>query len=201
MRLATTPARPILGAVLAALLLAVAVVAPAGPAPSLAAGTFDPPRAAPDFTLDGSDGQALTLSRFRGKVVLLQFGFTACPDVCPTTLLTLAKARRALGGQADEVQVVFVTVDPRRDDPERLRRYLAAFDPAFVGGTGTEEALAAVRKAYGVAAQRTGSGDGAPFGHSSFVTLIDRQGRLRAIMPYGYGPEAYVHDVRALLAQ
>lgn len=189
------------GALLPALLLAAAVVAHAGPTPSLRAGTFDPPRAAPDFTLQGSDGQALSLPRFRGKVVLLQFGFTSCANVCPATLATLAQVRRALGEQASDVQVVYITVDPERDDADRLRRYLAAFDPGFIGGTGTEETLAAVRKAYGVAAQRTGSGGTAQYGHSSFVTLIDRQGLLRAIMPFGYGPEAYVHDVRALLSQ
>jgi protein SCO1/2 len=189
------------GALLAASLLAATVAAQAEPAPSLFAGTFDPPRAAPDFPLQGSDGQALSLERFRGKVVLLQFGFTSCPDVCPSTLATLAQVRRALGEQASDVQVVFITVDPERDDAERLRRYVTGFDPSFLGGTGTEDALAAVRKAYGVAAQRTGSGDTAQYGHSSFVTLIDRRGLLRAIMPFGYKPEAYIHDVRALLSQ
>lgn len=194
-------ARTLRGAVLPALLLAAAVAAQAEPAPSLVAGTFDPPRAAPDFTLQGSDGEALSLDRFRGRVVLLQFGFTSCPKVCPTTLATLAQVRRALGEQASELQVVFITVDPERDDAERLRRYVTAFDPGFIGGTGTEEALAAVRKAYGVAAQRTSSGGTVQYGHSSFVTLIDRQGLLRAIMPFGYKAEAYVHDVRALLSQ
>jgi protein SCO1/2 len=188
-------------AVLAASLLAVAIATHAAPAPSLMAGTFDPPRAAPDFTLQGSDGQALSLSRFRGKVVLLQFGFTSCPNVCPTTLATLAQVRRTLGGQAADVQVVFITVDPERDDAKRLHRYVTTFDPGFIGGTGTEEALAAVRKAYGVASQRIDSNGTVQYGHSSYVTLIDRQGLLRAIMPFGYKPEAYVHDVRALLSQ
>lgn len=189
------------GVVLPALLLAAVFVSHAGPTPSLMAGTFDPPRAAPDFTLQGSDGQALSLPRFRGKVVLLQFGFTSCANVCPTTLATLAQVRRALGEQASDVQVVFITVDPERDDADRLRRYVTTFDPGFIGGTGTEETLAAVRKAYGVAAQRTTAGGTAQYGHSSFVTLIDRQGLLRAIMPFGYKADAYVHDVRALLTQ
>ncbi len=195
------PHYPLRGVFLTALLLAAAVAAHAGSPPSLMAGAFDPPRAAPDFSLQGSDGQALSLSRFHGKVVLLQFGFTSCPNVCPTTLATLAQVRRELGEQASDVQVVFVTVDPERDDVERLRRYVTTFDPGFIGGTGTEESLADVRKAYGVASQRTGSGASAQYGHSSFVTLIDRQGLLRAIMPFGYKPEAYVHDVRALLSQ
>lgn len=194
-------ARMLRGGFLSALLLAVAMAAHAD-APALIAGTFDPPRAAPDFALRGSDGQALSVARFRGKVVLLQFGFTSCANVCPGTLATLAQMRRALGEQASDVQVVFITVDPERDDVERLRRYVTSFDPGFIGGTGTEEMLATVRKAYGVAAQRTiGSGGSAQFGHSSFVTLIDRHGLLRAIMPFGYKAKAYVHDVRALLSQ
>jgi protein SCO1/2 len=195
------PVRSLHGAVLAAVLLAATIAAQAAATPSLMAGTFDPPRAAPDFTLQGSDGQALSLSRFRGKVVLLQFGFTSCPNVCPATLATLAQVRRTLGGQAADVQVVFITVDPERDDVERLRRYVTAFDPGFIGGTGSEETLAAVRKAYGVASQRITSDGNVQYGHSSFVTLIDRRGLLRAIMPFGYEAEAYVHDVRALLSQ
>ncbi|MCC2658316.1 MAG: hypothetical protein K0Q76_3424 [Panacagrimonas sp.] len=189
------------GTVLPALLLAASVAAHAAGAPSLMAGTFDPPRAAPDFTLEGSDGKPLSLSRFRGKVVVLQFGFTSCVNVCPATLATLAQVHRALGEQASGVQVVYITVDPERDDADRLSRYLAAFDAGFIGGTGTEKALADVRKAYGVAAQRNASAGSVQYGHSSFVTLIDGQGRLRALMPYGYGPEAYVHDIRALLSQ
>lgn len=185
-----------------ALLLAAAFLTPAISAASpLMAGTFDPPRAAPDFVLQGSDGQALSLSRFRGQVVLLQFGFTSCPSVCPTTLATLAQVRRDLGEQAADVQVLFITVDPERDDVERLRRYVTTFDRSFIGGTGTEEVLAAVRRAYGVAAQRTVSNGSPQYGHSSFVTLIDRNGLLRAIMPFGYKAETYVHDVRALLTE
>lgn len=192
--------RALRGVTLLAMLLSMSVPARSVNPPSLMAGTFDPPRPAPDFTLQGSDGQVLTLSRLRGKVVLLQFGFTSCPSVCPTTLATLAKVRRDLGERASDVQVVFITVDPERDDVERLRRYVTTFDPDFIGGTGTAEALAAVRRSYGVAAQRTVSGADPQYGHSSFVTLIDGKGLLRAIMPFGHEAEAYVHDVRALLS-
>src|SRR5690349_9081437 len=91
---------------------------------ALKAGVFEPPRPAPDFALRGSDGSELKLSRYRGKVVLMSFGFTSCPAVCPITLATLADARRTLGPAADAVQVIFVTVDPERDDAARMKTYL-----------------------------------------------------------------------------
>jgi protein SCO1/2 len=170
-------------------------------APALKAGVFEPPRDAPAFSLRGSDGAELTLARFRGKVVIVGFGFTSCPDVCPTTLATLAGARKQLGADAEGLQVVYVTVDPERDDVERLRTYLAAFDPTFVGGTGTAEQLEAVRKEYGIAATRLATPAGYGFSHSSYTYLIDRGGKLRALMPFGHSSEDYAHDVRILLAR
>ena len=187
---------------LAAALLSAVLAASAGAdAPTLKAGTFDPPRAAPDFTLRGSDGTDLSLGRYRGKVVILFFGYTHCPAVCPTTLGTLASAYKALGDEAKDLQVVYVTVDPERDDAKRLKEYLGAFDKTFVGGTGTEAQLSAVRKAYGISAQKIAEEKGGyKYGHSSFVYLIDRDGKLRALMPYGHQPEDYVHDLAILLA-
>jgi protein SCO1/2 len=182
---------------LVALLFAAA--AAGADAPELKAGVFSPPRQAPEFSLEGSDGRALDLSRFKGKVVLLGFGFTWCSSVCPTTLATLAQARRKLGSAAADVQIVYITVDPERDKAERMKEYLAAFDPTFVGGTGTAERLAVVRKDYGVFAEKKGQGKDYQVAHSSFTYLIDRSGRLRALMPYGHGPDDYVHDLRILL--
>lgn len=176
-----------------------ATAAAAGDVATLKAGVFDPARAAPAFTLQGSDGSALDLARYRGKVVLLGFGFTSCTEVCPITLLTLAQARKQLGPQAAELQVVYVTVDPERDDAARMKEYLDKFDPGFIGGTGTAAELAAVRKEYGIAASKQAGRDGA-WSHSSFIYLIDREGRLRALMPYGRPSEEYVHDLRILLA-
>lgn len=167
----------------------------------LKAGVFSPPRAAPPFTLQASDGGELKLERYRGKVVVLEFGFTSCPDVCPTTLAALARARKELGAEGDGLQVVYVTVDPERDDAARLREYLRSFDPSFVGGTGSAEQLAAVRRDYGIAAERVTSAAGYAFNHSSYTYLIDREGNLRALMPYGHTAEDYVHDVRILLKQ
>ena len=169
--------------------------------PTLKAGVFEPARQAPEFKLRGSDGADLTLARYRGKLVLMSFGFTQCAAVCPTTLATLAQARQALGAQAGAVQVVFVTVDPERDDPAQLKAYLAAFDPSFVGGAGKPEVLAAMRKNYGVVANKVPMTGGYAVDHTSSIFLIDRDGKLRAMMPYGRDAKDFVHDIKLLLAQ
>jgi len=168
-------------------------------AAALKAGVFDPPRQAPEFTLPGSNGAELKLSAYRGKVVLLGFGFTSCTQVCPITLGTLKQVNKKLGPQASDLQVIYITVDPEHDDAPRLKKYLSSFDPAFIGGTGSEAQLAAVRKDYGIAAEKVAGPDGS-YTHSSFVYLIDRAGRLRALMPFGHVADDYVHDVRILLA-
>ena len=167
--------------------------------PALKAGVFDPPVLAPEFSLHGSDGAGVTLARYRGKVVLMAFGFTTCPAVCPMTLATLADARRSLGHAAGAVQVIFVTVDPERDDAPRMKDYLEAFDPSFVGATGKPDALAAMRQNYGVTARKQVTSDGYVMDHSSSIYLIDRTGKLRALMPYGHAAEDFVHDIKLLL--
>lgn len=180
-------------------LLLSAASARADDAAALKAGVFEPPRAAPDFVLVGSNGAELKLSSYRGKVVLLGFGFTSCAAVCPITLGTLKQVNKKLGLQASDLQVIYITVDPDRDDAPRLKKYLSSFDPAFIGGTGSEAQLAAVRKDYGIAAEKVAGPDGS-YTHSSFIYLIDREGRLRALMPFGHVADDYVHDVRILLA-
>jgi protein SCO1/2 len=170
--------------------------------PRLKAGVFEPAQPAPEFALKGSDGAALNLARFKGKLVLLTFGFTNCPEVCPTTLATLAQARKQLGAQAADVQVVYVTVDPDRDDIPRIRQYLTAFDPSFVGGTEAPDKLAAMRKRYGVVAEKIPKPQPNAYGmnHSTSVFIIDRAGKLRAMMPYGHEAKDFVHDLKLLLA-
>jgi len=168
---------------------------------TLKAGVFNPPRQAPEFSLQGSDGRELTMSRYRGKVVVLGFGFTSCPDVCPTTLATLAQTRRKLGAEAADVQIVYITVDPERDGVERMKKYLGTFDPTFVGGTGSAGQLSDVRTEYGILAQKKVSGANYSVAHSSYTLLIDRRGNIRALMPYGHGPDDYVHDLRILLQE
>ena len=119
---------------------------------------FDPPRAAPDFALRGSDGARADAQRaIAARSCCWRSASPTAPTVCPTTLATLAQARKQLGARPSDVQVVYVTVDPERDDAARLKNYLAAFDPTFVGGTGTPDALAAVRKSYGVTADKQGT--------------------------------------------
>jgi protein SCO1/2 len=168
--------------------------------PRLKAGVFEPPHAAPEFSLQGSDGGELKLSRYRGKLVALVFGFTHCTEVGPITLGTLVQARQALGKAGEAVQVVYVTVDPERDDAAQMKRYLAAYDASFIGATGKPAALAAVRASYGVVANKLPSKGGYAVDHSSSVYLIDRSGQLRALMPYGHGPKDYVHDLQLLLS-
>lgn len=203
----TTRIRLALGAAAAVLLLAGLALALTAhqPAPppqaTLKAGAYDPPRPAPDFSLAGSDGREVRLTEHRGKIVLLTFGFTYCAAVCPTTLATLAQARSALGEQGEEVQVIFVTVDPERDDPAHMRQYLEAFDRSFIGATGDPTILAEVRQDYGVTAEREGTEPNYAMIHTSSIFLIDRAGRLRAMMPFGHDAGDFVHDVRLLLRE
>jgi protein SCO1/2 len=166
---------------------------------TLKAGEFSPARQAPDFIVRGSGGSDLKLANYRGKVVVLGFGYTSCPNVCPVTLAVLSQAHRALGALASQVQVIYLTVDPERDSVTQLKKYLAAFDSSFIGGTGTIDEMAAICKDYGVTVEKHGSGNDYVIAHSSFVYLIDRNGKLRALMPFGSKADDYVHDITQLL--
>jgi protein SCO1 len=167
---------------------------------TLKAGVLTPVMAAPPLKLSGSDGKPLDLARFRGKVVLLAFGFSNCGEVCPITLATLAGARRKLGADAANVQVVYVTVDPERDDAARMRKFLGSFDASFIGGVGTRAEIDAAQKNYGISSTKTVNADGSyNIGHSSSIYMIDRGGGLRAVMPYGHPVDDFVHDLKILL--
>lgn len=184
-----------------AALLAVQPLSHAAPL-GLKAGVFEPARMAPDFTVRGSDCKELKLSSYRGKLVVLEFGYTSCVDVCPVSLAMLTQARKQLGALANQVQVIYVTVDPERDTPERMRKYLGAFDPAILGATGTPEQMAKVRKDYGISATKKmidGSKTEYVVGHSSFLYFIDREGKLRALLPYGRTADDVAHDAAILL--
>lgn len=189
----------LLAAVLA--VLALTAASAADDVDGLKAGVFSPARQAPDFTLLASNGGTVRLADYRGKVVLLAFGYTSCTEVCPTTLAVLARARKQLGPAGAGVQVVYVTVDPERDSVAQMHAYLANFDPSFVGATGSEEQLAAVRAAYGITATRLTVAGGYAYAHSSFVYLVDRSGKLRALMPFGHPAADFAHDAAVLLAQ
>jgi protein SCO1/2 len=165
-------------------------------------GVFDPPSPAPEFRLPGSNGSPVALNEFRGKVVALAFGFSYCQRVCPVTLTNLAEVFKQLGAAAADVQVIFVSVDPERDTPSRLREFLQFFNPSFLGATGSKAQLDTVREAYGVFATRTPSEDkklGYEVHHSSSIYLIDRDGKLRLLVPFGTAPRAIAHDITLLL--
>lgn len=196
----------------AALTLAALMLTGSGPgAPAQAAstsafrsGAFDPPRPAPEFTLPAAGGGEFQLRRQQGKVVVLTFGYSSCPDVCPTVLAELAQVRVRLGAAAKRVQVVYVSVDPERDTPARLRAFTEQFDKTFVGITGPAAELAAVWKAYGVSVVRKDLPGSTPptylVHHTASVFLIDAAGRLRVMAPFGTPSEDVLHDVRLLLA-
>lgn len=183
-------------------LLLFTATAGAAASSGLKSGVFEPPRMAPDFSLRSTAGSDLQLSRYRGKLVILEFGYTSCPNVCPESLAMLAQARQKLGVLADQVQVVFVTVDPERDTADLLRKYLAAFDPTFVGVTGTPAQMEKVRQDYGITATKErveGSKTNYAVHHSSYLYFVDRQGSLRGLMPFGRSADDIVHDARILL--
>ena len=169
-------------------------------APVLKAGVLSPVMAAPPLALPGTDGRTVDLARFKGKVVLVAFGFSNCGEVCPVTLATLAAARKKLGADASQVQVVYVTVDPERDTAAQMKKFLASFDPTFIGGVGTRAQIDAAQKSWGISASKNSFPDGTySIGHSSSVYMIDRHGGLRAVMPYGHTSDDFVHDLRILL--
>jgi protein SCO1/2 len=159
----------------------------------------DPVRSAPEILLTTTEGAEFRLSQHRGEVVVIVFGYTLCPDVCPVTLARLAQIRTRLATAAERLRVVFVTLDPERDTTARVRAYVRAFDPAFVGLTGTPKALADVRDAYGVVAGRRGAaGAGYLVDHSTFVFVVDRAGQLRFMFPAGASVEEMGHAIAAV---
>ena len=172
-------------------------------APSFNGTVIQSPDLTADFTLTASTGERLSLSDLRGKVVLLYFGYTFCPDACPTTLNELKKVPAALGDRADEVQVVMVTVDPQRDTPEVLREYLAYFDPSFLGLTGTEEEILAAATPLGIyfAAHEGSPASGYLVDHTTSVLAIDKEGYLRLLYSFETPGEAIADDMRHLVRQ
>lgn len=155
------------------------------------------------FQLTDHDGRTRTLQDFRGKAVVVFFGYTHCPDVCPTTLSEIAEAKRLLGPDGARVQGVFVTVDPQRDTPEMLKAYMAGFGPDFVALRGTPEQLAEVAKEYKIYYKKVDgkTPDSYTMDHSAGSYVYDPQGRVRLYTRYGTGPEALASDLKVLLTQ
>jgi len=157
-----------------------------------------------DLALTDHDGKPRTLASFSDKVTVVFFGFTQCPDVCPTALADMAEVMRRLGDDADRVQVLMVTVDPQRDTPEILRAYTTAFDPRFLGLHGDEAALkktAASFRAYYARASQTAGSDPSRYNvdHTASFYIIDKQGEARVLAGNTAGPDSLAHDIRALL--
>jgi protein SCO1 len=161
--------------------------------PSLRGSVIDPPMVAPEISLTGAAGRPLDIRALEGNVVLLFFGYTNCPDVCPLTMANLKRAKDLMGADAERARVVMVTTDPVRDTPEQLAAFVSRFDPGFVGLTDSPERLEPVWKAYGVTVMDGGET------HSSYVYVIDPMGRLVETLAADADPAAIAADVKTLL--
>ena len=162
---------------------------------------LDSPVSIPNITLSDKDGQPVSLTDFSDKVVMLYFGYTFCPDVCPTTLTTVNKAIEMLGKKADEVQFVMISVDPERDTPAKLAAYLSNFNPSFIGLSGTPEEIAAAAVPFGVYYQKHEgtAATGYLVDHTASVMVLDRSGRLRLVIPFETPAEAIASDLKQFL--
>lgn len=201
-------ARPFVVLLLVALVLGgaswLAVRSLGGPERPEFATVLTEPLPLPEFSLIDQSGEPFTRERLLGTTSLLFFGFTHCPDICPATLAELASARQQLasagGAQARLPQIVFVSVDPERDTPEKLAAYVGHFGADIVGVTGSEEELRALAKPLGIWFEKEPLGEGYSVSHSTAVLFIDRQAELRALFGTPHRVESFVHDVPLLVA-
>jgi protein SCO1 len=155
-----------------------------------------------DFSLPDTSGKTRTLADFKGKAVVLFFGYTHCPDVCPTTLAELSQAMQQLGDKAKDVQVLMVTVDPTRDTPQLLGQYVQAFNPSYIGlRPASDEQLAQVAKSFRVyyAKSQGKTGDDYTMDHTAASYVFDKDGKLRLFARDGQGVEPWVHDLKILV--
>ena len=204
--MATLPRRKlILSAALGALLPFGACDRAGAPAPAASFKGIDISGAEYARTLEmkDADGRSRSLADFKGKVVVVFFGFTQCPDVCPSTLAELAEVKKRLGADGAKLQGVFVSVDPERDTPELLKAYMANFDPSFVALRGSAEETAAAAKHFKVFyAKVPGRTEGSyTIDHTAGAYLFDTKGRVRVFTRHGMGPDALLADIRQLLGE
>lgn len=157
----------------------------------------------PNFTLWATDNRQVSLRDYRGKIVVLYFGYTHCPDVCPASMVELKKMMVGLDDQADEVQVIMVSVDPGRDTPEKLQEYVSYFNPSFLGLTGTEEELLSATTPLGIYYAKTEgtAASGYLLDHTATISILDRDGYLRLVYPFGTTGDEIAADLRYLIKE
>lgn len=172
----------------------------APPAPALQNAVLYPqPRGVPEFHLRQANGQALDLASWRGHWNVVYFGYTSCPDVCPTTLAVFKQVWKELGAMQEKVRFDFISVDPQRDTPEQLGKYLAFFSPDFVAATGSDEELTQLTRALGLVYSRTSDANGAvQVDHSGSAVIVDPQGRLVGMFRPPFTAAAIVADLATL---
>lgn len=153
------------------------------------------------FQLTDFNGQTRSLTDFKGRVVMLYFGFVQCPDVCPTALTRAAAVMQQLGPQAADLQVIFVTVDPERDTPELLRDYMATFHPSFLALRGSLDEIRKTADEFRVYYKKVPTGSSYTMDHTALSYLFDRQGRIRIILRHEQSADDYTADIRTLLAE
>jgi protein SCO1 len=193
--------KAVLPALRSAFAIATAVVLAACSPPAFKAVDITGANYAREFSLESAAGGRRSLADFRGKVVAVFFGFTQCPDVCPTTLADFAEVRRRLGADADKVQVVFITLDPERDTAAVLSQYVPAFDPSFVALYGTAEQTATTAKEFKVFYMKVPGKTATSYtlDHTAGTYVFDREGRIRLFIRHGTPVDDIVADVRKLL--
>jgi protein SCO1/2 len=174
------------------------VHSPKPPSPALRLNDLTPGTPPADFRLTDFNGQVRTLQDYRGQVLVLFFGFTRCPNVCPTELFKIAQVMKRLGPASDRVQVLFITLDPERDSPELMKTYVTAFDPRFVGLTGTPDQIDAVADNYHVLHIKEAVGNDYSIGHSAGAYVIDRQRQHRLVGTLDTTIDDLTHDLRIL---
>ena len=160
------------------------------------------PETSYDFNLTGGKGD-VSLSDFRGKLVLIYFGYTFCPDVCPATLGQVNQAIKKLGNKAEDIQLIMISLDPERDTPAKLEEYVAHFNPTFLGITGTQEQVDTVASLYGIFYEKKegSAASGYLIDHTATLMVIDREGYLKLVFPFGVTADEIADDLKYMLKQ
>lgn len=155
-----------------------------------------------DFTLTSANGD-VSLSDFRGKLVLIYFGYTFCPDICPATLANVGQALNQIGAKAEDVQLIMVSLDPERDTPEKLAEYVGHFHPSFIGITGSKEEIDTVASLYGIFYQVNQGSDATKYliDHTATLLVIDREGYLKLVFPFGVTAQEIADDLKYMIRQ